>query len=145
MSGQNGEAARMLEEAIAVQRELMGANSRAGQFRHGLALALLHSGRVKVALGLPARAEPELREAFELMQQLVLDDPLVKDYRATRLLAAGYLGETLFRQGRTADAAELLREVEKEGEEILGGPGLRGQYARLLFVLGCLEGESGRS
>ena len=81
------------------------------------------------------------------MQQLVQDDPHVKDYRATRLLATGYLGEALFQQGRTVAAAELLREVEKEGEEVLGGPrknrSLREQQARLLHVLGCLVGESG--
>jgi tetratricopeptide (TPR) repeat protein len=147
MSGQNGDAVRVLEEAIAVQQMLREQNSRAGQFRHGLALALLHFGRIKTELGLPSKAEPALREAFGLMRQLAQDDPHVKDYRTTRLLAAGYLGEALFRQGRTAAAAELLREAEKEGEEVLGGPrqslGLRGQHARLLLVLGCLEGESG--
>ena len=147
VSGRNGEAARVLEEAIAVHQELLQLHSRAGQFRHGMALALLHSGRVKIELGLPGKAEPALREALGLMRQLVQDDPRVKEYRATRLLAAGYLGEALFRQGRTVPATELLREAEKEAEEVLGGPrrnrSLRGQHARLLHVLGCLEGESG--
>ena len=151
-SGRNGEAAHILEEAIAVQQMLLEQNSRAVQFRHGLALALLHCGRVKVELGLPGSAEPALQEAFGLMQQLVKefvkkDDLQIEQYRATRLLAAGYLGEALFRQGRTAAAAELLREAEKEGAEILGGPSknsaLRGHHARFLLALGCLEGEMG--
>jgi hypothetical protein len=81
------------------------------------------------------------------MRQLVQDDPLVKEYRATRLLAAGYLGECLFRQGRMAPAAELLREAEQEGEEVLGGSrhnrGESRQHAWLLHVLGCLECDSG--
>jgi tetratricopeptide (TPR) repeat protein len=137
----------VLEKAIAVHQELLQKKPRTGQFRHGLALALLHSGRVKIELGLPARAEPALREALGLLRQLVQDDPRVEEYQAARLLAAGYLGEALFRQGRTVAAAELLREVEKEGEEVLGGPrkdrGLRGHHPRVLLVLGCLEGESG--
>jgi tetratricopeptide (TPR) repeat protein len=147
LSGRNGEAVRILEEAIAVQQMLLEQNARAGQFRHGLALALLHCGRVKVELGLPGKAEPALREALGLMQQLIQEDSHTKEYRATRLLAAGYLGGALFRQGRSAAAAELLREVEKEGEEVFGGPGknhgLRGQHARLLLMLGSLEGDSG--
>ncbi len=146
-SGRNGEAARMLEQAITVHRQFLEQDARSSSFRHGLALALLHSGRVQVELGLPGRAEAELREALGLMRQLVQDDPLIPEYRATRLLAVGYLGDALFRQGRTVAAAELLREVEKEGEEVLGGPrqnlGLRRQHARLLLVLGRLEGESG--
>jgi tetratricopeptide (TPR) repeat protein len=147
MAGRNGEAAQVLEEAIAVQQILSKQNSRAGQVRHGLALALLHCGRVKAQLGLPGRAEPALREALRLMQRLVEDDSHVKEYRATRMLAAGFLGEALFRQGRTAAAAVLLREAKKEGEEVHGGPRknlrLRAQHARLLLVLGCLEGDSG--
>jgi serine/threonine-protein kinase len=87
MSGRNGEASRVLEQAISVHQRLLDLNSRASPFRHGIALALLHSGRVKVQLGLPGRAEPALREALGLMRQLVRDDPLVKEYRATRLLA----------------------------------------------------------
>jgi tetratricopeptide (TPR) repeat protein len=146
-SGRNGEAARMLEQAITVHRQFLEQDARSSSFRHGLALALLHSGRVQVELGLPGRAEPELREALGLMRQLVQDDPLINEYRATRLLAVGNLGDALFRQGRTVAAAELLREVEKEGEEAFGAPsqnlGLRGQHARLLLVLGRLEGESG--
>src|SRR5262249_45978364 len=47
MSGRNGEAARFLEQAIAVHQRLLEINSRASPFRHGIALALLHSGRVK--------------------------------------------------------------------------------------------------
>ena len=157
LSGRQGEAARILELAIVVHHRLMEWNPRSGPFRHGLALALLHSGRVQVQLGLPRRAEPALRQALGLMRQLVQDDPLVKEYWATRLLAAGYLGEAFFRQGRTVAAAELLQEVEKDGEEVLGGSprpdqaaeapvknrGLRGQHARLLHVLGYLERESG--
>src|SRR5262249_4888406 len=128
-------------------RALLEQNSRVGQFRHGLALALLHCGHVKVELGLPAQAEPALREALGLMRQLAEENPRVQEYQATRLLAAGYLGEDLFRQGRTAAAAELLREIEKEGEEVLGCPGkdrgLVGRHAHLLHVLGCLEADSG--
>ena len=147
LSGRNAEAARVLEQAIVILRLLVEACPRSGLFRHGLAVALLHSGRVRVQLGLPGSAEPALREALGLMQRLIQDDPFVVEYRSTRLLAAGYLGEALFRLGRTADAAGLLREVETEGEEILVGSGrndgLRGHHARLLHVLGCLEGESG--
>jgi tetratricopeptide (TPR) repeat protein len=146
-SGRNGEAARVLERAVAIYRRLHEQNRRAGPFRHGLALALLHSGQVQVELGLPGRAEPELREALGLMRQLAQDDPYVKEYRATRLLAAGYLGDALYRQGRTVAAAELLREVEKDAEDALAGSRrgrkLREQHARLLHVLGCLERESG--
>jgi tetratricopeptide (TPR) repeat protein len=147
MAGRNDESARVLERAIAVHRQLLELNSRASPFRHGLALALLHSGRIQVQLGLPGKAEPALREALGLMRLLVQEDRLVKEFQATRLLAAGCLGESLFRQGKTAAAAELLREVEGGAEEVLAGPrsnrGLRGQYARLLHVLGCLECDSG--
>ena len=121
-SGRNGEAARMLEQAITVHRQFLERDARSSPFRHGLALALLHSGRVQVELGLPGRAEPELREALGLMRQLVLDDPLIPEYRATRLLAVGYLGDALFRQGRTVAAAELLREVETGGRKSSAAP-----------------------
>jgi tetratricopeptide (TPR) repeat protein len=147
LSGRLGEAARVLELAIMVHDRLREGDSRKGSFRHGLALALLHSGHVQVQLGLPERAEQTLRKALELMRQLVWDDPVVKEYRATRLLAAGYLGESLFRQGRMAAAAELLREAEQEGEEVLGGSrhnrGESRQHVWVLHVLGCLECDSG--
>src|SRR5262249_15552464 len=43
--------------------------------------------------------------------------------------------------------AELLQEAENEGEEVLVGlrkdHGLLGHHARLLYMLGCLERESG--
>jgi serine/threonine-protein kinase len=147
MSGRGGEAARVLEQAVAVHQRLLERNPRASQFRPGLALALLHCGRVKVQLGLPGRAEPTLREALALLRRLSQEDPLVQEYRASRLLAAGCLGEALFRQGRTGAAVALLREVETDEEEVLDGwrtgHGMRGQYARLLHVLGCLELESG--
>ncbi len=147
MAGRNSEAVRFLEEAIAIHRPLLKQNPRAGQVSHGLALALLHSGRVLVQLDMPGRGEVALREALGLMQRLVQDDPQVKEYRATRLLAAGYLGDSLFRQGRTAAAAELLREVVQEGDKELDRSckdhNVRGQHARLLSVLGRLEVEAG--
>ncbi len=147
MSGRNGESARVLEQSIAIHRRLLEQNSRASPFRHGLALALLHSGRIKIQLELPGRAEPVLREALDLLRQLIQDDPLVKEYSATRLLAAGYLGEALFRKGRTVPAVGLLQDAEMDREEALTSLrknfGLRGQHARLLHVRGCLEWESG--
>ncbi len=147
LSGRNGEAAQMLEQAIVGLRVLVEAIPRSGQFRQALALALLHSGRIRVRLGLPESGAFALREALGLMQQVIRDDPFVPEYRSTRLLAAGYLGEALFRQGRTAAATELLREVEKQGKEILIGSArnheLLGHHARLLHVLGSLERDCG--
>jgi serine/threonine-protein kinase len=147
MAGRNTEAAQVLQAASAAYRWLVDQSSRVSQFRHGLAVALLQTGRVEIELGRPSRAEPTLRESFGLMRQLVNDDPYVKEYRASRLLAAGCLSECLFRQGRIAAAAELLREANKEGEEVLGGPGkdrrLSAEHARLLYVLACLERETG--
>ena len=147
MIGRDDESARMLERAIAVHQRLMELTSRSGRFRQGLAVALLHFGRVKVQLGQPRRVEPLLREALELMERLVQENPDVEEYPAARLLAAGYLGESLFRQGRTAEAAELLHQVETEGDKVLADSskalGRRGQHARLLQVLGCLLCESG--
>ena len=107
----------------------------------------INANDIHVQLGLPERAESALREALGLTTQLVQEDPLVKEYRDNRLLAAGYLGEALFRQGRTAAAAELLQEAAKEAEELLAGSRSnrwgRWQLAWLLHVLGCLECESG--
>ncbi|HEY7426671.1 MAG TPA: serine/threonine-protein kinase [Gemmataceae bacterium] len=147
MLGRDDEAARMLEGAAAVHQQLLKLSSQTSRFRHGLAVALLQLGRVKVQLGHPRRAEADLREAFGLMQKPVQEKPNVEEYRTTRLLAAGCLGESLFRQGRTAAAAELLQEVEKDGAEVLAGArkdlGLHGQHARLLQVLGCLMCDSG--
>jgi tetratricopeptide (TPR) repeat protein len=117
------------------------------QLRHGLSVALLHAGHAEVGLGLPARAEPALRAALEGLRELVRDDPRVPDYAANWLLACGYLGEDLYRRGRTAPAAQLLRAVGEQGDKVLGGPRksrlLRAQHARLLHVLGCLEQETG--
>jgi tetratricopeptide (TPR) repeat protein len=118
-----------------------------GQLRHGLSVALLHAGHAEVKLGRPARGEPALRAALEELRELVRDDPRVPDYAANWLLARGYLGEDLYRRGRTAPAAQLLREVGEQGDKVLGGPRksrlLRAQHARLLHVLGCLEQETG--
>jgi tetratricopeptide (TPR) repeat protein len=117
------------------------------QLRHGLSVALLHAGHAEVELGRPARAEPALRAALEGLRELIGDDPRVPEYAANWLLAYGYLGEDLFRRGRTAAAAQLLREVGEQGDKVLGSPRknrlLRVQQARLLHVLGCLEQESG--
>jgi tetratricopeptide (TPR) repeat protein/tRNA A-37 threonylcarbamoyl transferase component Bud32 len=147
MVGRDEESARMLERAIAVHQRLLELSAQSSPFRQGLAVALLHFGRVKVQLGQPRRGEPQLREALELMEKLVQENPYVEEYRAARLLAVGCLGESLFRQGRTAEAAELLRQVETEGDKVLVGSskdlGLRGQYARLLQVLGCLMCDCG--
>ena len=146
-AGRNAEAAQVLQEAIAAYRELLEQNPRAGPFRHGLALALLHAGRIQTELGWPACAEPALREALERLQEVVRDEPFVPEYKATRLLAAGFLGETLYRCGRTGEAVNLLGEIDREGEDVLGGPHtsrqLRSQYVHLLHVLGCLQLETG--
>jgi tetratricopeptide (TPR) repeat protein len=145
-AGRNAEAARVLQEATAFDRWLVEQDPRPGQFRHALALTLLHTGHVQVELGRPARAEPALREAREQMRRLCQDEPLVSEYAATRLLVAGYLGAALFRSGRTTAADEFLREVRGQGEDVLDGPGksrvLRAQHARLLHLLGRLQRES---
>jgi serine/threonine protein kinase/tetratricopeptide (TPR) repeat protein len=146
-AGRHVEAVQVLQEAITAYGLLLDLNPRSGQFRYGLALALLHFGRVQVELGRPGRAEAALREALTRMQHLARDDQFVPEYAATRRLAAGYLGEDLFRRGRTVAAAQLLREAEQQGEEAPAGPDkdsrLLTRHARLLHALGCLEGESG--
>jgi serine/threonine-protein kinase len=146
-AGRNAEAARVLQEATAFDRWLLAQDPGLGQFRHALALALLHGGHVQVELGRPARAEPALREAREQTRKLREHAPSVPEYAATHLLAAGYLGEALFRSGRTTAAAGPLREVREQGEGVLGGAGnsraLRAQHASLLHVLGCLRRETG--
>jgi tetratricopeptide (TPR) repeat protein len=152
-AGRNAEAARVLQMATAFDRWLaepgpgpeLGPRPR--QFRHALALALLHTGHVQVELGRPARAELALREAREQMQRLCQDDPKNPEYAATHLLTAGCLGEALLRSGRTSAADGFLREACEQGEDVLGGPGktplLHAQHARLFHVLGCLRRESG--
>jgi serine/threonine-protein kinase len=169
-SGRNAESAPALQEATAFYRWLVSRLPGLTRFRHGLALALLHSGHVQVELGRPARAEAALRDACAQMQRLCQDDPFASEYAATRLLAAGYLGEALFRSGRTTAAEGFLREVREQGEDVLGASGmsrlrrqyelgvveqviedrqpgksrvLRAQHARLLYLLGCLHRETG--
>ncbi|HEY7422825.1 MAG TPA: hypothetical protein VH682_01065, partial [Gemmataceae bacterium] len=92
---------------------------------------------------------PSLRDALALLWRLSRDDPLVKEYRPSRLLAAGCLGEDLFRQGRTAAALALLREAEKDEEEVLVGqdpaaPRFQGESAGSAAVLADLLLEAGR-
>jgi len=88
LAGRNAESAGVLQVAADTQRRLVAWNPRVGQFRHGLAMALLHSGRVDIELGRPATAEPALRGALDGMQQLVRDDALASEYAVTRLRAA---------------------------------------------------------
>jgi serine/threonine-protein kinase len=147
MAGRSAQAAQALQVAVLAYRWLVGQNTRVSQVRHGLALALLHAGRVEVELGRPGEAEPALRESLERLEQLVKDDPFVPEYADDRLIATGYLGQALSRCGRSAAAARLLREVERHVDVVLGGPGqrqrLRAQHARLLTVLGRLSSDSG--
>jgi eukaryotic-like serine/threonine-protein kinase len=146
-TGRDGDAAQALQQAIRTHRQKIEMFSRSGSLRHALALPLLHLGRIQAQLGLPRRAEPTLEEAFSLMRQLVQDDPVVSEYRVTRWLAAGYLGEALFRQGQTEAALEQLRDIAKDGEKNLAGSSgkqaLREHHARLLHVLACVEAERG--
>jgi tetratricopeptide (TPR) repeat protein len=82
-----------------------------------------------------------------LTRKLLDNDPLVSEYRATHMLATGYLGEALFLLGKTGPATELLRETEKHWKGVLAdSPNNRvllGHHARFLHLLGCLECESG--
>ena len=120
--GRDAEGAWVLHHAVSYYHLFLERTLRPpGQFRHGLAIALLYSGHVHVDLGRPMRAEPALREALERMRQLVRDDPHFLEYKATHLLAATFLAEDLLQRGQTAAAAELLREPETQAEEVLGG------------------------
>jgi tetratricopeptide (TPR) repeat protein len=166
-AGRNAEAARVLQEATAVDRWLLRQEPQLGRFRQGLAQALLHSGHVQIELGRPRRGGPALREALELARKLVDEDPLVPAYKETvesgdspgalialvpeyrEILgqAAGYLGEDLFVRGQTAEAAKLLREALTVPEDA-GSNGSKDRTAltcraRFNYVLGCLERESG--
>jgi tetratricopeptide (TPR) repeat protein len=145
-AGRNTEADWVLQKAVALDRWLLKEYPGLTQFRHALVLALLHTGRVQVELGRPARAGAALREALELARKN--DDPLVPEYREVLLQTAGYLGEDLFVRGQTAEAVKLLREALLAPEDA-GSSGNKDRMAltcraRFHNILGCLEGESGR-
>jgi serine/threonine-protein kinase len=144
-AGRNTEADWVLQKATALDRWLVNQCPGLSQFRHALALALLHTGRVQVELGRPSRGEPALREALELARKN--DDPTVPEYREVLLQTAGSLGEDLFVCGQTAEAAKLLREALTVPEDA-GTSGSEDRTAltwraRFHYVLGCLEAESG--
>jgi tetratricopeptide (TPR) repeat protein len=81
------------------------------------------------------------------MRQLVRDDPFVREYKVTCLLATGYLGEALYRGGRMTEAAGLLREATEQANDALGGSGkdsrLLAEHGHLLHVQACLERDTG--
>jgi tetratricopeptide (TPR) repeat protein len=147
-AGRKAAAARSLHWATGIARGLQSNNPRLGRLRNGLALALLGTGDAEVELGRPAAGEPALREALEWSRQLLKEDPLVPEYAAAYVQALGCLGEDLFLSGRTAAAAELLREAVADADALQKGeskhPALRTDRAWFLCVLGRLEGELGQ-
>jgi tetratricopeptide (TPR) repeat protein len=148
LSGRKAAAARSLHWATGIARGLRDNNPRRGRLRNGLAIALLNAGHAEVELGRPAGGEPALREALAWSGNLLKDDPLVPEYGAAYVQAAGYLGEALFLSGQTTPAAELLHEAVAAADTLRKGesknPALRTHRARFLCVLGRLEGELGQ-
>ncbi len=156
-AGRKSAAAASLATAAESCRLLQGKypylqmyNPQNARLRIGLAVALLEAGHVQVELGRPGAGQADLQEALELARELTgASAPASPQYKAILSRAAGNAGEGLFRSGRTAQAATLLRESEAVAEEAGTAAGktealfaLRG---RVLSVLGRLEGERGDS
>ena len=145
-AGRKGAAAASLATAAESCRLLQGKypylqmyNPQNARLRIGLAVALLEAGHVQVELGRPGAGQADLQEALELARELTgASAPASPQYKAILSRAAGNAGEGLFRSGRTAQAATLLRESEAVAEEA-------GTAAGKTEALFALRGRASRS
>jgi tetratricopeptide (TPR) repeat protein len=86
--GKKAEADKLFRQAIDRLTKLVRDYPAVGVYRHDLAIASIHLGKLSLETGKPAEAEKQLRQAIALFQQLLKADSPDKAAGHRRGLAA---------------------------------------------------------
>jgi tetratricopeptide (TPR) repeat protein len=148
--GKRAEADKLFRQAIERFTKLVRDYPAVPAYRHDLAIASIHLGRLSLGVGKPAEAERQFRQAIALFEQLLKADTPDRAAGNSRGLAAALteLGRALQAGGKAADAMKALQRARTIQEKLVKDhpkeAAYRKELAQTLTALGKALAAQGK-